>query len=121
MGKEGITVVTKALRADDISEDDAPEAAEFLLEGFSFLYENPKSNVSFFKYLFNNLLIRCYVYQQDKGGFRGSLVASAFGAHIKKTIGYDSETSGVGFPIGGLAVAAAVVCNFLNIYSLDHA
>jgi hypothetical protein len=30
---------------------------------------------------------------------------------MKKTIGYDSEASGVGFPIGGLAVAAAVVCN----------
>ena len=34
---------------------------------------------------------------------------SALGAHIKKTLGYDSEASGVGFPIGGLAVAAAVV------------
>jgi hypothetical protein len=36
MGKEGIIIVTKALRADEISEDDAPEAAAFLLDGFSF-------------------------------------------------------------------------------------
>lgn len=30
---------------------------------------------------------------------------------MKKTIGYDSEASGVGFPIGGLAISAAVVGN----------
>ena len=31
---------------------------------------------------------------------------------MKKTIGYDSEANGTGFPIGGLAVAATVVCCF---------
>ena len=36
MGKEGINIVTKALRAGDISEDDAPEVAAFLLGGFYF-------------------------------------------------------------------------------------
>lgn len=46
MGKEGILVVTKALRVDNISEDDAPRAAAFLLEDFSFFYEDPKSTVS---------------------------------------------------------------------------
>jgi hypothetical protein len=46
MGKEGILIVTKALKADEISEDDAPKAAAFLLDGFSFFYENPKSTVS---------------------------------------------------------------------------
>lgn len=112
MGKEGILIATKALRADEISEDDAPNAAAFLLDGFSFFYDNPESTVSFLKlYLLINLINGCHVFQQDKGGFRGSLVASALGAHIKKTIGYDSEASGVGFPIGGLAVAAAVVRN----------
>lgn len=49
MGKEGITIVTKALRADEISEDNAHKAAAFLLDGFSFFYEDPKSTVSFFK------------------------------------------------------------------------
>ena len=53
-----------------------------------------------------------YIYQQDKGGFRGSLVVSALRAHMKKAIGYDSEATGTSFPIGGLAVAAAVVCCF---------
>ena len=48
MGKEGISIVTKASRADEISEDDAPKAAAFLLDGFSFFYENPKSIVSIF-------------------------------------------------------------------------
>lgn len=47
MGKEGILIVTKALRADDISEDNAPNVAAFLLDGFSFFYENPKSTVRF--------------------------------------------------------------------------
>ena len=36
---------------------------------------------------------------------------SALGAHMK-TIGYDSEATGTSFPIGGLAVAAAVVYCF---------
>ena len=35
---------------------------------------------------------------------------------MKKTIGYDPEASGVGFPIGGLAVAAAVVCYFSILF-----
>ena len=48
MGKEGIVIVTKALRAGDISEEEAPKVAAFLLDGFSFFYENPKSTVSFF-------------------------------------------------------------------------
>ena len=48
MGKEGILIVTKALRADEISEDDAPKVVAFLLDGFSFFYENPKSTVSIF-------------------------------------------------------------------------
>jgi hypothetical protein len=47
MGKEGIIIVTKALRADEISEDEASNAAAFLLEGFSFFYENPTSTVSY--------------------------------------------------------------------------
>ena len=47
MGKEGIVIVTKALRADDISEEEAPKVAAFLLDSFSFFYENPKSTVSF--------------------------------------------------------------------------
>jgi hypothetical protein len=47
MGKEGIAIVTKALRADDISEDEAPGAAAFLLDGFSFFYEDAESTVSF--------------------------------------------------------------------------
>ena len=53
MGKEGIVIVTKALRADDISEEEAPKAVAFLLDGFSFFYENPKSTVSFF--FFSNI------------------------------------------------------------------
>ena len=53
MGKEGIVIVTKALRAGDISEEEAPKAAAFLLDGFSFFYENPKSTVSFF--FFSNI------------------------------------------------------------------
>ena len=88
MGKEGIVIVTKALRA------------------FFF----------FQIYLITNFFISCYIFQQDKGGFRGSLVASALGAHMKKTIGYDLEASGVGFPIGGLAVAATVVCYFSILF-----
>jgi hypothetical protein len=52
MGKEGIIIVTKAFRADEMSEDDAPKAAAFLLDGFSFFYENPKSTVSFYKKIF---------------------------------------------------------------------
>ena len=50
MGKEGISIVTKALRADNISEDDAPEVAAFLLDGFYFFYEDPKSTVGIFYY-----------------------------------------------------------------------
>ena len=69
MGKEGIIIVTKALRADDISEDDASKAAAFLLDGFSFFYENPKSTVSYVYILLTNILIHHYIYQQDKRGF----------------------------------------------------
>ena len=52
MGKEGIIIVTKALRAGNISEEEAPKVAAFLLDGFSFFYENPKSTVSFFFFFF---------------------------------------------------------------------
>jgi hypothetical protein len=41
---------------------------------------------------------------------------------MKKTIGYDSEASGVGFPIGGLAIAAAVVCDIqymIHLFTSD--
>ena len=68
-------------------------------------------------------LIYYYIYQQDKGGFRGSLVALALGAHIKRTIGYELISNDnlklYGFPIGGLAVSAAVVCRLVYDY-LDH-
>ena len=59
MGKEGIVIVTKALRADEISDDDAPAAADFLLEEFSFFYENPKSTVSlkFFDYIYSLIIL----------------------------------------------------------------
>ena len=46
MLKEGIIIVTKAMRADEISEYNAHKAAAFLLDGFSFFYEDPKSTVS---------------------------------------------------------------------------
>ncbi|KAF8817624.1 hypothetical protein BYT27DRAFT_7237296 [Phlegmacium glaucopus] len=84
MGKEGIFIAVKALKESEVSDDDAPAAAAYLLENFSFLFENPNA-------------------AGDKGGFRGGLVVSAFGAHLKKTIGP------YGYPLGGLAVAAAVV------------
>ena len=50
MGKEGILIVMKALRADETSEDNTPKVAAFFLIGFSFFYENPKSTVSIFFY-----------------------------------------------------------------------
>jgi hypothetical protein len=57
MGKEGILIATKALRDDEISEDDAPKVAAFLLDGFSFFYENPKSTVSIFFITTWNIII----------------------------------------------------------------
>ena len=57
MGKEGILIVTKALRADKTSEDDAPKVAAFLLDGFSFFYENPKSTVSIFFTTWNSIIV----------------------------------------------------------------
>ena len=57
MGKEGINIVTKALRADDISEDDAPKVAAFLVDGFYFFYEDPKLTVGIFLLLITMLNI----------------------------------------------------------------
>ncbi|KAF8797786.1 hypothetical protein BYT27DRAFT_7343964 [Phlegmacium glaucopus] len=91
MGKEGIFIAVKALKESEVSDDDAPAATAYLLENLSFLFENPNA-------------------AGDKGGFRGSLVVSAFGAHLKKTIGYVlTNDRPYGYPLGGLAVAAAVV------------
>ena len=57
MGKEGIIIVSKALRVDEISEDNASNAATFLLEGFSFFYENPTSTMSytFYSLIFSSI------------------------------------------------------------------
>jgi hypothetical protein len=60
MGKEGILIVTKALRADEISEADAPNVAAFLLDGFSFFYENSKSSVSVFFITTWNIFIELF-------------------------------------------------------------
>lgn len=71
MGKEGIVIVTKALRAGEISEDDASSAAAFLLEGFSFFYENPTSTVSYIYYslIFSSITMST---SKTKEGFEGA-------------------------------------------------
>jgi hypothetical protein len=73
MGKEGIIIVTKALKADEISEDDASNAAAFLLEGFSFFYENPTSTVSYIYYslIFSSITMST---SKTKEGFEVALL-----------------------------------------------
>ena len=51
--------------------------------------------------------------QEDKGAFRSPLISLGLAAHLKMTIGNEHlDGEGYPYPVGGLAVATAVVsCN----------
>ena len=41
MGKEGLCLVLKAFNEDGVTNEDARQAAEYYLENYRFIYENP--------------------------------------------------------------------------------
>jgi hypothetical protein len=41
MGKEGLRLVLKALNEEGVMKEDARQAAEYYLENYRFIYENP--------------------------------------------------------------------------------
>jgi hypothetical protein len=41
MGKEGLRLVLLAFNNEGIKKNDAPKAAEFYLENYRFIYQNP--------------------------------------------------------------------------------
>ena len=44
MGKEGLRLVLLAFNNEGITKDDAPKAAEYYLENYRFIYQNPDDN-----------------------------------------------------------------------------
>jgi hypothetical protein len=44
MGKEGLRLVLLAFNKEGIKTVDAPKAAEYYLENYRFIYENPDDN-----------------------------------------------------------------------------
>jgi len=41
MGKEGLRLVIHAFNEEGVRKEDAPRAAEYFLENYRFIYENP--------------------------------------------------------------------------------
>ncbi|KAF8803015.1 hypothetical protein BYT27DRAFT_7305696 [Phlegmacium glaucopus] len=91
MGKEGIRIVVEVFNDEGIEQADASEIAKYYLENYRFIYAHPDDD-------------------EDKEAFRSPLVLFALAAHLKMTIGNTHlNDEGYGYPIGGLAVAVAVI------------
>jgi len=41
MGKEGLRLILHAFNEEGVNQEDAPQAAEYYLENYRFLYQNP--------------------------------------------------------------------------------
>ena len=41
MGKEGLRLVLHVFNEEGVNQEDAPQAAEYYLENYRFLYQNP--------------------------------------------------------------------------------
>ena len=44
MGKEGLHLVLKVFDEDGVTKEDAHQAAEYYLENYRFIYQNPDDN-----------------------------------------------------------------------------
>ena len=128
MGKEGIRIVIQFFTDEGIQEEDAQAIAQYYLERYRFIYLDPNSDESAMLSVFSHrcMLTTCHS-QDDNGAFKSPLILLALAAHLKMTIGNEHlDGEGYPYPVGGLAVATAVVschdhCSMLkiNYYSLD--
>jgi hypothetical protein len=41
MGKEGLRLILHAFNEEGVNQEDAPQAAEYYLENYRFIYRNP--------------------------------------------------------------------------------
>ena len=113
MGKEGIQIVTQVFTDKGINEEDAPGIAKYYLEIYRFIYAYPDDNVS--PVSFSNICSHVsLLLQKAKGTFGSAFVSLALAAHLKMTIrNVHLDDEGYGYPIGGLAVATAVVSSYV--------
>jgi hypothetical protein len=103
MGKEGIRIVTHFLKSEYApNEEEAQELASYYLEDYRFVYANPDDD-------------------DEKGAFQSFFVSLALAAHLKMTIGnVHLDDAGYGYPVGALAIAAAVIERALKLVSAGH-
>ena len=118
MGKEGLRLVLLAFNNEGVTKDDAPKAAEYYLENYRFIYQNPDDNNVRFPSFHHNSpsLTRTWFYtvipQGNKGAFLSPLVSACLAVHLKKTT---NNVIQYGYPVGALAIVVAVVrhsCTF---------
>ncbi|KAF8815867.1 hypothetical protein BYT27DRAFT_7286661 [Phlegmacium glaucopus] len=99
MGKEGLCLVLQALNEAGVMQEDAPCAAEYYLENYRFIYQNPDDN------------------KGNKGAFLNPLVTACLTAHLKKTL---NNVIQYGYPVGALAIATAVLECGLELIKAGH-
>jgi hypothetical protein len=90
------------------NEEEAQELASYYLEDYRFVYANPDDDddVSLLSISSDTVCIQ----SQQKGAFQSSFVSLALAAHLKMTIGnVHLDDARYGYPVGALAIAAAVV------------
>lgn len=110
MGKEGLRLVLLSFNNEGITKEDAPKAAEYYLENYRFIYQNPDNDtVCFFSFYLQFILSdrsTTVIHQGNKGAFMSPLVSACLGVHLKKTV---NNVIQYGYPVGALAIATAVV------------
>ena len=67
MGKEGLRLVLLAFISEGIMKDDAPKAAEYYLENYRFIYQNPDDNTMRFPSLHHNSSSDTVLYCRTSG------------------------------------------------------
>ena len=58
MGKEGLRLVLKAFNDDGVTKEDARQAAEYYLENYRFIYQNPDDKTVCYS-SFLSLFVQC--------------------------------------------------------------
>ena len=70
MGKEGIRLVLQAFKEEGVKHEDARQAAEYYLENYRFIYQNPdvkKVCLSFFSSFMPYLFDGTYLTRATRG------------------------------------------------------
>ena len=87
MGKEGLRLILHAFNEEGVKQEDALNAAEYYLENYRFIYQNPDDDmVCFFLGPHSNSSSQYISNQGNKGAFLSPLVSACLAVHMKKTM-----------------------------------